>query len=172
MRKNTNELILLGVGANLPSPHDKSPRQTCEAALAALDSGVIAIVSRSRWYRTAPVPPSDQPWYVNGVAVIDTAISPAELLDRLKSLERQFGRTDTVRNAARVLDMDLLAYGELVQEDEPILPHPRMSGRAFVLFPLVEVAPGWRHPVEGKTVESLIEELPPGQTAEPIEDGA
>lgn len=167
-------MILLGIGANLPSPRHGPPRATCEAALAALECGQVAIVRRSRWFHAAPVPPSDQPWYVNGVAAAETALPPVDLLALLKGVERQFGRVHAVRDAPRVLDLDLIAYGDLVRWEEPVLPHPRMSGRAFVLLPLAEVAPGWRHPVLGKTVEALIEDLHPGQVVRPLgdEDGS
>ncbi len=163
-------MILLGIGANLPSPRHGPPRATCEAALAALECDQVAVVRHSRWFHTAPVPPSDQPWYVNGVAAVETALAPAELLALLKGLERQFGRVSAVRDAPRVLDLDLLAYGDLVQREDPILPHPRMSRRAFVLLPLADVAPGWRHPELGKTVETLIGDLHPGQVARPFDD--
>lgn len=163
-------MIFLGIGANLPSPRHGPPRATCEAALAALEREQVAILKRSRWFHTAPVPPSDQPWYVNGVAAVETTVPPADLLALLKGVERQFGRVRAVRDAPRVLDLDLIAYGDLVRREEPVLPHPRMSGRAFVLLPLAEVAPGWRHPVLGETVEALIEALHPGQVARPFGD--
>lgn len=163
-------MILLGIGANLSSPSHGPPRATCEAALSALDCEKVSISRRSRWYHTAPVPPSDQPWYVNGVAMVETALPPVDLLALLQGVERQFGRVRTVRDAPRVLDLDLLAYGDLVRRAEPVLPHPRMSDRAFVLLPLAEVAPGWRHPVLGRTVEALIQDLHPGQAARPLGD--
>lgn len=126
---------------------------------------------RSRLYRSAPVPPSDQPWYVNAVARIETDRSPRDLLALLHRIEAAYGRERREVNGARTLDLDLLAYGDVVLrggDGAPVLPHPRMHQRAFVLLPLREVAPDWHHPVLGQTVDDLIAALPPDQTAEPI----
>jgi 2-amino-4-hydroxy-6-hydroxymethyldihydropteridine diphosphokinase len=155
-------VILIALGANLPGRHG-SPRQTLEAALAALPSRGIAVRSRSAWYLTAPVPVSDQPDYVNGVAEIETALDAPATLAALHAVEADFGRVRGVANAARVLDLDLLDYDGQVRSAAPVLPHPRIAERAFVLYPLREVAPDWVHPVRGRTVEELIAALPPGQ---------
>ena len=128
-------------------------------------------VARSRWYRSAPVPPSDQPWFVNGVAAVETTLDPAALLALLHSVEARFGRVRREKNAARVLDLDLLAYGERVSapDDVPVLPHPRLHQRAFVLRPLAELAPNWRHPRLGMGVQALLAALPPQSVAEPLD---
>lgn len=161
-------MILIGLGANLPSVAG-GPRETLEAALQRLEALGVRVAARSRWYRTAPVPVSDQPWFVNGVARIETALDPAALLARLRQIEREFGRLRTVRNAARTLDLDIIDYdGRRESGPDLILPHPRMQERAFVLLPLAEVAPGWRHPILGKTVETLISALAADQKAEPM----
>lgn len=163
-------MILVGLGGNLDSPRYGPPRRTLEAALARLDADGIRVVGRSRFWRSAPVPASDQPWFVNAVAAVETALAPRPLLDALLGLERAFGRRRTVPNAARVLDLDLLAYGGRVSAPGaiPALPHPRLAERAFVLHPLADVAPDWRHPVTGKSVAALIAALPPGTRAEPL----
>ena len=116
------------------------------------------------------MPSSDQPWFVNAVAAVDTALGPAALLDGLLAVERRFGRVRKGRWEARALDLDLLDYRGLVRDGTPPpeLPHPRLAGRAFVLLPLAEVAPEWRHPVTGIAVAALIADLPSGQTAEPL----
>lgn len=165
-------MILIGLGANLPHPEHSSPRRTCEAALAALEADDVHVVRRSRWYESAPVPASDQPWYVNGVAELSTGLQPAALLSRLHEIESRFGRVRGARNAARVLDLDLLAYGQKVSTPGavPILPHPGLTERAFVLLPLAELAPSWRHPVSQSTVAELLERLPPDRSARPIAD--
>jgi 2-amino-4-hydroxy-6-hydroxymethyldihydropteridine diphosphokinase len=128
------------------------------------------VVDRSRWYETAPVPVSDQPWYVNGVARIETDLEPAELLARLHAVEADFGRVRSIRNAPRLVDLDLLAYDDRVIDGDGglELPHPRLHERAFVLLPLADLAPGWRHPRMLRTVEELIAALPPDQVAQPL----
>ncbi len=170
-------LILVGIGANLDSQRAGPPRVTCEAALASMTEAGLAVVRRSRWYRSAPVPRSSQPWFVNGVAQVRAHLSPAEALAVLHRIEGDFGRqrggTDASQiGAPRSLDLDLLAYGALVTSpaDGPVVPHPRLHGRAFVLLPLAEVAPDWRHPVSGRSVAELITALPPDQVAEPLEE--
>jgi 2-amino-4-hydroxy-6-hydroxymethyldihydropteridine diphosphokinase len=153
-------MILIGVGANLPSAAG-SPKQTCEAALVHLGRLGVDIVERSPWYETAPIPASDQAWFVNGVARVAAALSPEGLLAALHATEAAFGRSRSIANAARTLDLDLLAYGDLVRTDHaPLLPHPRLQERAFVLFPLRDLAPNWRHPVLGETAENLAARLP------------
>src|SRR5262249_47763385 len=136
----------------------------------ALAEGGLRLTARSRWWESAPVPISEQPWYVNGVVEVETALDPAALLARLHEVEAGFGRHRSVLNAPRILDLDLLAYGRLVREgpQPPLLPHPRMAGRAFVLFPLAEIRPDWRHPATGESVQELIAQLPPEQIARPL----
>jgi 2-amino-4-hydroxy-6-hydroxymethyldihydropteridine diphosphokinase len=154
-------MILLGLGANLPSARFGPPRATLEAALEALTVRGVRVVRRSPWYESAPVPPSDQPWYVNGVAVLADAPGPADLLALLHAVERDFGRHRQTRNEARPLDLDLLAYGdEILSVAGLVVPHPRLHERAFVLAPLADVAPDWRHPALGLSVSALIEALP------------
>lgn len=160
-------MILIGIGANLTSRFG-TPRETCEAAVAALADRGLILLRRSRWYRTAPVPLSDQPWYANGVVAVAGPPEPEAVLAVLANIEDDFGRRRTERNAARVIDLDLLAHGDLVRNTARLeLPHPRLHERAFVLLPLAEVAPDWRHPVLGRTVGQLIAELPTVQVAEP-----
>ena len=166
-------MILIGLGANLPSAEHGPPRATLEAALAALEAAGAPITRRSRWYLSRPVPPSEQPWFVNGVAALDTGLGPAPLLSLLHEVERRFGRTRRQRWEARVIDLDLLAYHDLILRpgEEPsglVLPHPRLHERAFVLIPLAELAPDWRHPALGRTVAELISALTVAQVAEPL----
>jgi 2-amino-4-hydroxy-6-hydroxymethyldihydropteridine diphosphokinase len=161
--------IVIGVGSNLPSPEFGPPRATCEAALAALSRGGLRIVQRSRWFESAPVPPSDQPWFVNGVVVAETSLAPGELLALLHETERCFGRQRREVNAARILDLDLIAYGDVVRTDAPpLLPHPRLHERAFVLLPLADVAPDWRHPADGRPLTAMIRALPSEQLIRPL----
>ncbi len=163
-------MILIGLGANLPSAVGE-PRASLEAALVELARDGVRVVARSRWYRSAPVPRADQPDYVNAVALVETALNPRDLLALLHRIEQKFGRVRGVPNAARTLDLDLLAYGDRVSEGgegAPVLPHPRLHERAFVLLPLAEIAPDWRHPQLGRTARELAAALPPGQDAAPL----
>ncbi|MEX2201355.1 MAG: 2-amino-4-hydroxy-6-hydroxymethyldihydropteridine diphosphokinase [Dongiaceae bacterium] len=160
----SGERIFIGLGSNLPGLHG-DPRAQLEAALQELAAEGIRVVRRSRWYESEPVPVSEQPWFVNGVVEVETGLEPAALLALLHRVEAAFGRIRRIRNEARALDLDLLAYGERVMAGEglPELPHPRLQDRAFVLLPLAEVAPAWRHPVLGESAAALAEKLPPGQ---------
>ena len=163
------DTILIAVGANLPSPEFGSLRATCEAALEELTRRGLRIVSRSRWFETAPIPASDQPWFVNGVVAVETDLPPEALLALLHDVEHRFGRQRRELNAARVLDLDIVAYGAVVRADSPpILPHPRMQDRAFVLLPLADIAPDWRHPADGRPLADLIRALPADQLIRPL----
>jgi 2-amino-4-hydroxy-6-hydroxymethyldihydropteridine diphosphokinase len=161
--------IFIAIGANLPHERYGSPRQTLEAALAELGRRGIRTVRLSPWYRTAPVPASDQPWFVNAVAEVASDLAADAVLAELHAVEAAFGRARTVPNAARPIDLDLLDYRGEIAAGGPgraILPHPRMAGRAFVLRPLADLAPDWRHPVTGQSIGDLLAALPSDQTAE------
>jgi 2-amino-4-hydroxy-6-hydroxymethyldihydropteridine diphosphokinase len=141
-----------------------------EAAVADLPGIDVRVLLRSGWYLSEPVPVSDQPWFVNGVALVASDLAPEALLDRLLRLETQFGRTRSTPNAARTLDLDLLDYDSRQSElSTLILPHPRLHQRRFVLEPLREIVPGWRHPRLGLSVAELIDRLPAGQSARRID---
>jgi 2-amino-4-hydroxy-6-hydroxymethyldihydropteridine diphosphokinase len=140
------------------------------AALDRFETVGLHVTARSRWYESEPVPKSDQPNFINGVVRVETTMTPAALMALLQRIEKEFGRTKGVRNAARCIDLDIIAYGDKVTRGEtlPLLPHPRMHERAFVLMPLREIAPRWYHPFLGRTVDQLIDKLPRGQIARPI----
>lgn len=167
----SRSMIFIGIGSNLSGPRGDSPRQNCHEAIAALNDAGAEVTQRSRWYRTAPVPMSDQPWYVNGVVAVDIAsVGPGALLELLHQIEVEFGRLRSLPNIARTLDLDLLDFkGRISTGGEGvILPHPRMHERAFVLRPLSEIAPDWRHPISKASVFDLINQLPADQFVEPI----
>ncbi|MFA5122128.1 2-amino-4-hydroxy-6-hydroxymethyldihydropteridine diphosphokinase [Zavarzinia sp.] len=166
-------MILVGLGANLPDLEGRGANETLSSALQALrGSPDLQFLAASRMWESAPVPVSDQPWYVNAVAAFESALAPREVLALLHRVEADFGRRRTVRNAARVLDLDLLAVDDLVtgcdQMAELVLPHPRMAERAFVLLPLRDIVPGWRHPATGETIDGLIAALDPTQVCRPL----
>lgn len=166
-------MIVIGLGANLPDSAGRPAAETLRAAISLLRAATwMEVVDVSRLWETAPVPISDQPWYVNAVLLGHSMLPPVELMAALHEVERTFGRVRRERWEARVLDLDLLAVGSEVrgadQMAELVLPHPRLAERAFVLRPLAEVAPDWRHPVTGEGIAALIARLDPAQVCRPL----
>lgn len=159
-------MILIGIGANLPAPDGRTALQTCEAAAGALGQlPGLRLVALSRWWRTAAIDgPPGAPDFVNGVARLEGGTEPRALLAALHAVEEGFGRARPYPNAPRTLDLDLLAMGAMRREAAPILPHPRLHQRRFVLEPLLEVAPGWSHPRLGPAAV-LLAALPEQGTA-------
>lgn len=157
--------IYIGLGSNLSSPVHGPPREALTAAVRALEVAGFTVIRRSPWYESAPIPASDQPWFANGVVEVQADLTPPEMLESLHRVERAFGRVRGAPNAPRTLDLDLLDYAGRVRSGEipPILPHPRLAERAFVLLPLADIAPDWTHPVTGTAIAALIAALPPGQ---------
>ncbi len=153
-------MILIALGANLPSPAGK-PADTLNAALADFAVRSITIEKRSGFYRSLAWPDPSAPPFINAVAAVRTNLSPSALLATLHELEAVFGRKRNEPNAPRTLDLDILDYDGRIERGPPVLPHPRLEDRAFVLFPLRDVAPDWRHPVSGRSIEDLIAALPP-----------
>ena len=150
--------ILVAVGANLPDAAGRSPLDTCRWAAAQLD-GLCGCRLRglSRWYETVPVPASDQPLFVNGVAHLSGVVDPNGLLAALHRLEAVAGRVRGVVDAARVLDLDLIGMDNLcLAGPQLVLPHLRAAQRAFVLAPLCDVTPRWFHPVERMLAQDLL----------------
>jgi 2-amino-4-hydroxy-6-hydroxymethyldihydropteridine diphosphokinase len=139
--------IVIALGSNLGGKAGKPP-QVLKAALRALARSGIRIRRVSSFYRNPAVPASAQPPFVNAVALVETTLPPDRLMAALHRIERRFGRTRRRRNAARVLDLDLIAYHGRIEPGgpgQPTLPHPRAAGRAFVMVPLMELVPGlWR----------------------------
>lgn len=129
--------VFVGIGSNLADP-EANVRRAIEKLAVTADMRVVAT---SSLYRTAPVGRLDQPDFVNAVVELETGFDPGALLDELLSMEKEFGRQRSTRNAPRIIDLDLLIHGDQVCESDHLtLPHPRMSERAFVLVPLVEIA--------------------------------
>jgi 2-amino-4-hydroxy-6-hydroxymethyldihydropteridine diphosphokinase len=153
-------VILIALGANLPSTAGK-PADTLNAALAAFALWSITIEKRSGFYRSSAWPDPSDPPFINAVTAVRTNLSPASLLAALHAVESSFGRKRGEPNAPRSLDLDILDYDGRIERGPPVLPHPRMETRGFVLFPLRDVAPDWRHPVSGCSISDLIARLPP-----------
>ena len=154
-------MILMALGANLPTAAYGPPEGALGEALRRLAARGAPARARSRLWRSSPVPASAQPDYVNAVARLETALAPRALLEAMLTVEQELGRVRRERWGARTLDLDLLAYDAAILDARKLtLPHPRLAERAFVLLPLAEVAPGWRHPASGRAVEDLIRSLP------------
>lgn len=155
-------MIIIAKGGNLPRANGGTIQDTFSQAAKMLKERAVIVRAASPLYRSPAWPPSDQPDYVNGVWLAETALSAPALLHTLHEVERALGRERSlgVANAARTLDLDLVDYRGAVSGGRPVLPHPRMQDRAFVLLPLADVAPDWRHPVSRRTVGELIERLP------------
>jgi 2-amino-4-hydroxy-6-hydroxymethyldihydropteridine diphosphokinase len=147
-------MIIIALGANLPSQAGE-PRETLLSALDVLTAFGIRVSAVSPFYASDAWPDPQDPPFVNAVAIIDTKLAPRDLLAKLHDVETSFGRRRSTKNAPRPLDLDLIDYDSRVEKGPPVLPHPRMRSRAFVLVPLADVAPGWRHPISGETVEQL-----------------
>jgi 2-amino-4-hydroxy-6-hydroxymethyldihydropteridine diphosphokinase len=163
-------MIFIGLGANLPSSAG-GPEVTLAAAVRQLSDFAMTVERLSPFYLSAPVPASDQPWFVNAVAAVSTSLEPRGVLDALMEIEKKFGRARGDKNAARVLDLDLLDYNRAVIADETLtLPHPRLHERAFVLLPLHDIAPDWIHPVKRKNIRAMISALGPEQKIERLVD--
>jgi len=164
-------MILIALGGNLATSFG-SPLSTMKAALAQMPDYGISILQCSSFYQTPAVTPDAQPPYVNAVAIVETAMPAADLLAALHRIESLFGRVRDRRWAARTLDLDLLDYdGEVIVGSQsgglesgagplPLaLPHPGIPMRGFVLVPLADVAPQWRHPLIGQSAQNMLDQL-------------
>jgi len=164
-------MIYIALGANLPSSYG-TPPETLRAAISALEERGIKVPQRSSIWLTAPVPYDPAvPDYHNAVIGVETELCAHELLSLMLSIEADFGRVRSEKNAPRLLELDLIAYhDEIIKDGEKlIVPHPRMDFRAFVLEPLFEIDENWTHPVKGHSIMMLLRTLPKGQKAERLE---
>jgi 2-amino-4-hydroxy-6-hydroxymethyldihydropteridine diphosphokinase len=145
----------IALGANLGQP-----QTTLEAALDALDrTPQIRVEAHSSWYLTQAIGPP-QPDYINGCAILQTALSPIALMQTLLNIENHFGRIRRERWGARTLDLDLLLFDDVIMDSADLtIPHPRMCDRAFVLIPLSEIAPDWPEPISGQPIQTLLQNV-------------
>jgi len=153
-------LIYIGIGSNLNGKNNETPLQNCKKALVELKKEVN-ICKISSWYKSEPIPVSNQPWFINGVIEISTDKSSLDLLEFILSIEEVFGRVREKKNEARILDLDIIDYKKkiLYIKNKLIIPHPRMHERSFVLQPLSELNPKWMHPIKKKGIKELIRNL-------------
>ncbi len=151
------ERVYIGLGSNLATPIEQL--RSALAALAALPQ--TDLIAQSSFYSSDPLGPADQPRYVNAVAALDTELSPLALLDALQTIELEQGRTRKAeRWGPRTLDLDILLFGErLLDEPRLTVPHYHMHARAFVLYPLAEIAPDLKLP-DGRALVELLGACP------------
>ncbi len=163
-------MIFIAIGSNQPGTFT-SPQALCEAAIEAMEREGLRVIARSGWYSSAPLPPDPaQSWYVNGAVSVATTLEPQALLALLNRIEAEFGRVRGAKNGPRTLDLDLIAHGcRLIASPSLTVPHPRMHERAFVLMPLMDIAPDWRHPQTGEQIGEMLDSLPGTQVVLPID---
>lgn len=175
--------ILVGLGSNLPGKGCRTPGDTVRAAIQEISNQKLGNMQISPLYTSVPVPKSEQPWFVNAIIALENCMFNAaeELLGRLHRIEDHFGRRREGRWAARTLDLDLLAFDEAIigwrghrpgpDDGRLVVPHMRLHERLFVLRPLEDILPDWRHPVFDRSVADLLVDLAPGQVVEPVPKG-
>ena len=151
-------LAAVALGSNLESGFGDRAGNLREAIERIRTLGEVRVVSS--FYDTEPVGYLSQPRFLNGALLLETGLAPLELMHGLLAVELAMGRERVVAKGPRVIDLDLLLFGNVVMESEElVLPHPAMQERRFVLEPLAEIAPGMVHPVLGLTVRTMLERL-------------
>jgi 2-amino-4-hydroxy-6-hydroxymethyldihydropteridine diphosphokinase len=148
-------MILIGLGSNMDGPWG-SPEATVLRALRALDEGPIRLLRRSRLIVSSPFGQKNQPPFVNAVAQVESYLPPEALMRRLHAIEHAGGRRRRQRWGPRTLDLDLLDYHGLIRHHPVVLPHPGIAERDFVLAPIAEIAPRWRHPVSRASARKMF----------------
>lgn len=186
--RNATDIALIALGSNVAFDGD-GPAEILEKALDSIGKRGVEIRSQSRFFRTPAYPAGTGPDFVNAAIAVEAPGDAARFLAHLHAIEADMGRLRVRRWGARTLDLDLIAVGSQVlpdariyrywremplaqqQETTPdqlVLPHPRLAERAFVLVPLMDVAPDWRHPVTGATVRQMHDALSDAQRQEVV----
>ncbi|WP_426030546.1 2-amino-4-hydroxy-6-hydroxymethyldihydropteridine diphosphokinase [Caulobacter sp. DWP3-1-3b2] len=165
-QKWLDEVAVVALGCSLPGSYP-SREALLDAAIGAIEAGDLKVVGRSSWWASAAWPDPTAPAYRNGVVLVETPLPASEILARLHRIETHFGRVRIDSNAPRTLDLDLIAQGRTVTEVGLVLPHPRAHERLFVMGPLAEISPEWRHPVSGRTAADLAAAATVGSDAAP-----
>ena len=168
-----HETIFIAYGSNL-SFGPESASQAFASVVKTLQDRGVNVNDISRLWASKAWPNENDPQYVNAVIRASSSLEPQALLALLHDVEREGGRIrDGRRNAPRTVDLDLIAYGNRVIDDDGlVLPHPRAHDRGFVMGPLAEIAPDWKHPVSGRTAQNLFQNISVGKDAHPLdEDG-
>ena len=158
-------LAYIGIGSNLGEKVEN-----CRRAIEAIGSDARnRVVGCSRLFRTEPVGKKDQEWFINGVAAVETAMSPRELLEFLLAVEKKMGRNRIERWGPRIIDLDILFFGDRVLNEKGLqIPHPRLHERRFVMVPLKDIAPDLVHPIFQRTVSQILGELNATDEVSPV----
>jgi 2-amino-4-hydroxy-6-hydroxymethyldihydropteridine diphosphokinase len=156
-------MILVALGSNRSGPWG-NPHETVTRALSMLNRGGLKLKRASRLLKSSPFGITEQPDFVNAVAEIETSLPPGALMQKLHHIERMAGRRRNLRWGPRSLDLDLIDYHGMIRTGphRPTLPHPGIAERIFVLAPISEIAPRWRHPQTRLTAAAMLRRLDPG----------
>ena len=152
--------IIIGIGGNINSEDGSHPVEVCNNAIKSLKDYAIEVEKQSKWYRSEPIPKSDQPNFFNCVTIAITKLNEYDVLKSLHKIEEKFGRRRDKINDPRSIDLDLIDYfGQICCNKNIIIPHPRAHLRKFVMGPLAEINPDWIHPILKISVLEILKRL-------------
>ncbi len=165
---DADDATVIAIGGNLDL-QGATVQAVLDAALERFPAEGLQILRRSRWWCSKAWPDPTEPPYLNGVVLVRTSLSARDVLQALLRIEASLGRRRGEPNAPRTLDLDLIAHArDVIDEPDLVLPHPRAADRRFVMGPLAEISPEWRHPVLGETAEVLAARSTVGKDAQPL----